>query len=320
MKLDKKNLKIIYELDKNARIPYSRLSRKVGLSQESVRYRVNRLVKENVINKFLTILDISKLGFTFYKILLKLHNVNEDKIRTIIKGLSQKKEVVWLTTLNGNFDVGFVIKARNIFEFNRVLEGIEKKYNNYISKKVFSVNVFGDYLNRSYLVGEKRIPNKKISYSSENMEQKINEKDIEIIKKLTKNARLNAVEISEKLNISPDSVLQRIRKLEKDQIITKYTLVLNHDKINQIHNKVLIYLNNFSPERISSFLKFCGSHNQITYIIKALGYWSYELDIEAKDLNQYQKVVRELTSKFSDIIQSYDTLTIQEIHKYNFYP
>ncbi len=135
MKLDKKDLKLIYELDRNARIPYSQLAKKVGLSQESVRYRVNKLIKEEVIKKFFTVIDISKIGFTFYKILLKLHNVDETKVSNMINWLSQKKEIVWLTTLDGNYDIGCVIKSRNIFEFNKTLEEIVCR-----RRKIFEVS------------------------------------------------------------------------------------------------------------------------------------------------------------------------------------
>ena len=90
--------------------------------------------------------------------------------------------------------------------------------------------------------------------------------------------------------------------------------------MNQIHYKILIYLNDFSPEKILKFMNFCKSKDRIVYIIKALGDWNYELDLEVQDLEEYRKLMMELTSKFSDIIQNYDTLTIREIHKYNVYP
>ena len=57
MKLDKKDFKLLYELDKNSRLSYSQLSKRVRLSQESVRYRISRLVKDRIINKFFTVIE-----------------------------------------------------------------------------------------------------------------------------------------------------------------------------------------------------------------------------------------------------------------------
>ena len=53
LKLDVKDRKILYELDKNSRQSYSSLAKKVGLSQEAVRYMVNKLIENKVILKFL---------------------------------------------------------------------------------------------------------------------------------------------------------------------------------------------------------------------------------------------------------------------------
>ena len=320
MKLDRKDFKLLYELDKNSRLSYSQLSKKVGLSQESIRYRINKLVKGGVINKFFTVIDISKLGFTFYKILLKLHNVNEEKIKRIIDFLCKEGNVVWLTSLEGSYDIGLVVKAENILELNTFLEKLDSRYNKNINKRIFSVNVYGDYLNRDYLINNKRTSEPKLSYTIESKKEKIDKKDLDIIKELTDDARISAVEIGEKLNISPDNVLQRKKKLENKNIITKYNIVLNHNKLNQVHYKVLIYLNDFSPKRVSEFTDFCKSVNKVVYIIKTLGEWNYELDIEVESIDQYRDIMMQITNEFSDIIKDYNFLIVRRIYKYNLFP
>ena len=45
IKLDLKDKRILKELFVNARMPYSTIGKKVGLSKEVVHYRVNRLMK-----------------------------------------------------------------------------------------------------------------------------------------------------------------------------------------------------------------------------------------------------------------------------------
>ena len=96
LKLDVKDRKILYELDKNSRQSYSSLAKKVGLSQEAVRYRVNSLVGNKAISKFFTVVNVSMLGLTFYKILLKFHNINEKKKEDIINYLIKQDFVAWI--------------------------------------------------------------------------------------------------------------------------------------------------------------------------------------------------------------------------------
>ena len=67
-KIDLKDKKILFELDLNSKITYSALSKKVGLKQETVRYRVKRLQDEGIIYRFITIIDSVKIGIRFYKI------------------------------------------------------------------------------------------------------------------------------------------------------------------------------------------------------------------------------------------------------------
>jgi len=320
MKLDKKNWKILAELDKNSRQTYSQLAKKIQLSQEAVRYRINQLTKDKIIQKFFTIIDSSKLVFVYYKILLKLHNSNERKIQSLIEYLSKDKNICWLASLDGNYDVGFVVKAENILALNNILEELNKKFNSIINKQVFSVNMLGEYLSRDYLINNKRAYKSEPSYSVKFEKADLDETDIKIIKSLTEDARESSVNIGLKLGLSADTILQRKRKLEKAGVIKKYTIVLNHSALNQIHYKVFVYLNNFSPKEINNFLDYCRTESRIVYIIKALGDWNYELDIEAENIEQYRKIMMEITNSFSNIVKDYNSVIVRKIHKYNLYP
>jgi len=320
MKLDKKDWKILAELDKNSRQTYSQLAKKIQLSQEAARYRINQLTKDKIIQKFFTVIDSSKLGFAYYKILLKLHNSNEKKIQSLIDHLSKDKNICWLASLDGNYDIGFVVKADNILALNNVLEELNNKFSNIINKQAFSINMLGEYLSRDYLINNKRLSQNEPSYSVKFEKADIDEIDIKIIKSLTEDARETAVNISTKLGLSADTILQRKRKLEKIGVIKNYTIVLNHSALNQIHYKVFIYLNNFSPEKISKFLDYCRAESRIVYIIKALGDWNYELDIEAENIEQYRKIMMEITNSFSKIVKDYSYVIVRKIHKYNLYP
>ena len=61
MKLDLKDKKILYELDLNSRATLNEIAKKVGLSKQVVDYRLKNLIKNNVINRFYTAINFSKL-------------------------------------------------------------------------------------------------------------------------------------------------------------------------------------------------------------------------------------------------------------------
>jgi len=72
--LDTKDRKILYELDLNSRQSFSRLAKKVGLSKDAVRYRITSLEEQGVIQRFHTVINVSKLGFISFRIYMKFYN------------------------------------------------------------------------------------------------------------------------------------------------------------------------------------------------------------------------------------------------------
>lgn len=317
-KVDLKDRKILYELDKNSRQSYSQLAKKVGLSQESIRYRVNRLIQNKVIFKFFTKIDVSKLGLTFYKVLIKFHNINEQKKEEIINYLVKQPIVNWAVATDGPYDISFVILVKNLLKSKQFLSNFYQIYGKYITKKEFSVNLIGEYLTRDYLINKERIIKEEKSYTSESEKIEIDKTNLKIISFLTENSRTSAVDIAAELKISSDSVLQRIKKLEKEKIITGYNLVLNQEVLNQIQYKVFIYLNDISKE--NQLYSYCRSIPRIIYIINSFGEWDMELDIEVKNVKEFRKIMMDLTSKFFDIIKDYSFLEIYKIYKYNLFP
>jgi Lrp/AsnC family leucine-responsive transcriptional regulator len=76
-KVDLKDLRILRELDLNARASFSTIAKKIGLSKQVVRYRFERLQKIGVLRDFLTFLDTEKIGYKFHNVFLKLKHMTE---------------------------------------------------------------------------------------------------------------------------------------------------------------------------------------------------------------------------------------------------
>jgi len=55
--------------------------------------------------------------------------------------------------------------------------------------------------------------------------------DIELVKLLKKNARMSFVEIAKKLNVTEGAVRKRIKKLEEENVIKGYTIIVDPKKL-----------------------------------------------------------------------------------------
>lgn len=69
--------------------------------------------------------------------------------------------------------------------------------------------------------------------SRDKRKKEMDNTDIRILECLRKNARINASDIADKVNLSASTVSDRIRKLETSGIIRGYTVVLDPQKLNK---------------------------------------------------------------------------------------
>jgi Lrp/AsnC family transcriptional regulator for asnA, asnC and gidA len=99
--LDHVDKAIIHELQLDGRMPYTELSRRVGLSQPATRQRVNRLIDRGSM-QVVAVTDPSTLGFDYPAMV----GVDVDgDIVEIADRLAQLEEVSYLIITAGRYDI-----------------------------------------------------------------------------------------------------------------------------------------------------------------------------------------------------------------------
>lgn len=141
-----------------------------------------------------------------------------------------------------------------------------------------------------------------------------------ILLALGKNVRTPAVEIAKNINISADAVGDRIRRLEKAGVIKHYNFVPNESVYPYLHYKILIGLRYVSEAREKALIEYCRINPNIVYIVKALGPWEFEIDMEVENAEQFRVIMMDIKTHFKDILKDYSALHIYQVHKYNFCP
>ena len=76
----------------------------------------------------------------------------------------------------------------------------------------------------------------------------MDEKDLAIIEKLTKNARTSFRKIAEELGISPDTVINRYSALQREGVIRGSTIIINSKKIS--YQAMAVFMIDISPTHI----------------------------------------------------------------------
>lgn len=321
MKLDLKDRKVLYELDINSRQPNSEIAKKVGLSKQVVGFRIKRLVTEKVISSFYSVIDISKLGFTVHKNFLRLQNLDTGKENELIDFLVNHSNVVWVAGCDGRFDLAFGTWAKDMAFLDKTLTELNKKFGEYIAERQIATIIKGEYFIRDYLINKKEPSAYRQSFfGAVPSPVKMDENDWKILFILGKNSRTPAVEISKEVTLSADAVAERIKKLEKSGVIRHYNIVPNESKYPYLHYKVLIGFRNISEEREKSLREYCRTQPNIVYIVKSLGPWEFEIDLEVESAEQFRGIMMDIKTRFNDVLKDYSTLHIYQVYKYNFCP
>ena len=141
IKLDLKDKKILYELDKNARIPSSQIAKKVGLSSEAVNYRIKRFEKEDIITQYQLIVNLSKLKIIQFKICLSFQYLNSNKLNEILEKLKKKEYTKWIVSCQGNWDLILSLETDSLENVDNIKNEILELFKNFVREKALSILV-----------------------------------------------------------------------------------------------------------------------------------------------------------------------------------
>ena len=314
-KLDIKDEKILKLLKLDALQTYKSIAKKVGLSKEVVRYRIHRLETQGAIDKHVLILNTKKFGYTGYKWYIELENTSEKKLQEIIQTLASHPFCAWLTSCAGKWDLAAVFLAESPEEFRQMTKEITALYAANIRSTTFTID-----LQVYHFQKDKKRSTKTPYLGKENTTLELNNKDILILTSFCEDPTISYVELAKKTHLTMDIIRPRIKKLKEQGIIQGSRIHCNTEKLGLESYKILLKTKSATKEREKSFLTYLEYHKNVGDVILCLGNWDMEVNIEVRTSSDFQKMIQEQKSKYSDIIQEYNTVQLFENHKYNFFP
>ena len=320
VKVDLKDRRILHELDHNARTPFSKIGRKIGLSESVVRYRIERLQSLGVLNGFMTFIDSQKVGYRDHNVFIKLKVISERKERELVERLKRLSGVCWLVSTSGHYNLVLGVLARDVQHFQEVLNDVMHILENCIVEDSLLISTSACQLQFPL------IPNQKRDFTMSQVKIggspiRLSLVDVSILQGLSGDARISTLELAKKLDLSFSAVSEHLNKLISSHLIQGFKPWIDMSKLGKQWYLVLLKLKYIDLESSRAFIESLKGMPQTFFIVCGVGNWSMQVEFFCDDDCEFREVMNKIfPSHKSDIIKEHTELRISKEHKCIFYP
>lgn len=144
--------------------------------------------------------------------------------------------------------------------------------------------------------------------------EKLDDTDMEILKQLQDHAQITTRELASRINLSSTPVYERVKRLEREGFIQKYTVVLDRHKLNR---GLMVFCNvslkQHSREIGEQFVKDIVSLPEVAECYNISGDYDFLLKILVKDMPHYQDFVLNGLGSIDNIGGSHSIFVMGEI-------
>ncbi|MDD5162850.1 MAG: Lrp/AsnC family transcriptional regulator [Candidatus ainarchaeum sp.] len=314
--LDLIDRRLLVELDIDSRQPVSALAKKVRLSKQAVKKRLEKLEHEKIILGYYAVIDIFRLQRLSARLWIKLQgSYNEDEI---IKFCLKMPDAGWVLKTDGAYDMAMVFWSKDLKDFDNALKELNFNFGAFLKEVDISFIVRAHHISHRYLTKEKTLHELV-------MEQKFSRSEIDavdekILQVLAKNSRTSLVEMAKQLGISDKAARYRIKNLEKNKFILGYMIMLDYSKIGYTWHKVFLRLQNLSEEKYSRLISYLKSKTNVMFVTEAIGVSDLEFEAMLQTPKEFHELMREIRQKFPEIIKEFSWITIFKIEKVYYAP
>ncbi|MDR6457546.1 DNA-binding Lrp family transcriptional regulator [Chryseobacterium vietnamense] len=145
------------------------------------------------------------------------------------------------------------------------------------------------------------------------MEQ-LDDKDLQLLRLLQKNAKLTVKELAKEVNLSTSPVFERVKRLEQEGFVKKYAAVLDAEKLNRgftvfcqiklkIHDRSVGY----------DFVKEILEIEEVAECYNISGDFDFLLKVQVRDMKHYQDFVFNKLGSVDSIGSTHSTFVMAEV-------
>jgi Lrp/AsnC family leucine-responsive transcriptional regulator len=140
----------------------------------------------------------------------------------------------------------------------------------------------------------------------------INKIDAQILNILQENSRISNAEIARQIKMAPSAVLERIKKLEKNEIIKKYTAQLNAAEVNK-DLLAFIHVRATGPIVDQSTAKALAKLPEVQEVHMVAGEDCFLIKVRVENPAALTELLRTRIAKISSIRSTSTTIVLETV-------
>ncbi len=145
--------------------------------------------------------------------------------------------------------------------------------------------------------------------------------DRNILAVLQENGRLPAVELAERVGLSPSPCLRRVRNLEDTGIISRYVALVDQRQVGlPVSVFVSIKLERQREEELEHFEKNVSQYREVLECYLMTGTRDYLLRVVAKDLDAYERFLKDKLTRIDGVASIESSFALKQVKYSNTLP
>jgi DNA-binding Lrp family transcriptional regulator len=209
-RIDEVDLQILKILTHNCRTSYRSIGKTIGISVNTTRTRINNLILNKAIDKFITLVNFSLFGYSG-DVLTLLLKVSKNRLNVIDKVVNTMRDwgpiYMHIEVFDGVHVFGIAIKDVRI---NNNIDSLRMNLSKALGKSISVLDVF--FGKHTSLVSQKF---------------HLRRIDLEIIECLLSDPRMTFLNIARTLGCSQKTIIRRIEKMKSSHVIMGFSLQYN---------------------------------------------------------------------------------------------
>lgn len=138
--------------------------------------------------------------------------------------------------------------------------------------------------------------------------------DTEILRHLRRDSRMSNADLAERVGLSPSSCWRRVRSLEEDGVIKRYSVVLDSEKIGQGFQAIVhVQLTRHDPQNVEGFIRAVQGKEEVRDCFATTGQSDYHLFVSCADLNAYNRFLEGFLFRLPAVASAQTNMVLRTI-------